>query len=763
MLVTEDRVKETTATTGTGTLVLAGAASGFVAFSSVMADGDLCHYVIDGGAEWETGIGQYRAGSPSGSTLVRTTVIRSSNSNAAVAFSAGSKTVFIAQLATHDKPKVRILFLGGSGGAQQEMVGPTYPEHMRVQLEAAGLEDVRIKNLAYNGSTFYEAVNTAVNGAHTQVVEGIAWNPDIIIFSFGHNDTIGNQDGRTLAQVKADADAFISALHTALPHALLIYISEASFDKTNFPAPNTSLKNKGVVPYDMELPATGSILDGCYGSEMLETELGATKKQHYQDWIDLDTYVKANVSLTGFVVGRFWMAARLGLLTPDNGHFNYMGHLFAAAGIVKDLKAMAAFTQFFPRMSTQTVTGWQDPDVMFAFYLTASGTGYVRNGASGIENGGFTSEGPNTFLGASRMIRPGEWYLPYKTQFTLFPYTGGTLHASPDFNSLLVNTMRQGPPGATVYTSINGGAWVANSTPSDSLGNFQEFAWSYTFGLPAGVYTLRFKCGIEIYGPFSLTIAVGGRQYINQGPDVASAADLVLGQGNYFNVTGTTNIQGIDATGWVNGGLLQSGRLILQFAGALTLKNMILQSPSADPYYPMQLAGNVDFALTAGTVVVFVFDINSLVWREVSRSGVIPTVPTNAVQADQETATSTTKYVTPGSQQSHPSAAKCWAKASVASGTPTMNVNFNMTSITDTGTGLITFTIGTDFSSANWAAAITIERASTALTVANIRDGNVRNAGQAAGTILIECWDDTATTHLQVDPAAWHIVGYGDQ
>jgi hypothetical protein len=84
-----DRVKETTTTTGTGAITLAGAASGFRAFSAVMAAADTCFYTIAGGAEWETGLGTFST------TLARTTVLSSSNAGAAVTFSAGAKDVFI--------------------------------------------------------------------------------------------------------------------------------------------------------------------------------------------------------------------------------------------------------------------------------------------------------------------------------------------------------------------------------------------------------------------------------------------------------------------------------------------------------------------------------------------------------------------------------------------------------------------------------------------------------------------------------------------
>ena len=88
-----DRVKETTTTTGTGDITLAGAVNQFVSFSSRYAVGDLFRYAIVGqtGTEWEGGEG----------TLLTTTTFRrlrifvSSNADAAVNFSAGTKDVFV--------------------------------------------------------------------------------------------------------------------------------------------------------------------------------------------------------------------------------------------------------------------------------------------------------------------------------------------------------------------------------------------------------------------------------------------------------------------------------------------------------------------------------------------------------------------------------------------------------------------------------------------------------------------------------------------
>ena len=93
-LVINDRVKETSTTTGTGTFSLDGATTGFETFVSGVGTGNTTYYsiVLDGTNEFEVGVGTVTDATPD--TLSRDTVISSSNSDSKVDFSSGSKTVF---------------------------------------------------------------------------------------------------------------------------------------------------------------------------------------------------------------------------------------------------------------------------------------------------------------------------------------------------------------------------------------------------------------------------------------------------------------------------------------------------------------------------------------------------------------------------------------------------------------------------------------------------------------------------------------------
>lgn len=134
--ITADRVLETSTTTGTGAFTLAGAVTGFRAFSAVCSTNDTVPYFIeavDGSGvptgDWETGFGTYSGAN----TLTRTTVVASSNSDSAVNFSAGTKRVGLGLLGsvktdiqtftasgTWTKPAwattVEVILIGGGGG-----------------------------------------------------------------------------------------------------------------------------------------------------------------------------------------------------------------------------------------------------------------------------------------------------------------------------------------------------------------------------------------------------------------------------------------------------------------------------------------------------------------------------------------------------------------------------------------------------------------------------------------------------------------------
>lgn len=119
-----------------------------------------------------------------------------------------------------------------------------------------------------------------------------------------------------------------------------------------------------------------------------------------------------------------------------------------------------------------------------------------------------------------------------------------------------------------------------------------------------------------------------------------------------------------------------------------------------------------------------------------------------ATQADQETGTANDRFVTPGRQHNHPSAAKGWVKVGV---TGNIQVSYNVTSVTDVGTGLATINWGTDFSSSDFVIA------------PFAGGGNLRIINETAGSAGTSVLESYTTGLALADPVVWLVTAFGDQ
>ena len=124
-LVINDRVKETSTTTGTGTLDLAGAVTGFVTFVAGIGDTNTTYYAIfeQGTDRWEVGLGTVTDAATD--TLARTTVLNNSSGNTSKITFAGTLDVFCTL------PASKAVYLDASGGgvgALAAVVDDTTPQ-----------------------------------------------------------------------------------------------------------------------------------------------------------------------------------------------------------------------------------------------------------------------------------------------------------------------------------------------------------------------------------------------------------------------------------------------------------------------------------------------------------------------------------------------------------------------------------------------------------------------------------------------------------
>jgi hypothetical protein len=187
-LVLKDRVQETTTTTGTGTLTLGGAVTGYQSFSAI-GNSNTTYYTIyaPGGTEWEVGIGTYTA---SGTTLSRTTVLASSNSGSLVSFSAGTKNVWC------DYPAGKAVYYDLNGNLSTNSISEGF------------------SNVAATGTTTTLTVASVPNyvvtgsGGQTYQLPDATTLPSGVNYTFNNNQSSGtivvkNNSSTTIATIQA--------------------------------------------------------------------------------------------------------------------------------------------------------------------------------------------------------------------------------------------------------------------------------------------------------------------------------------------------------------------------------------------------------------------------------------------------------------------------------------------------------------------------------------------------------------------------------
>lgn len=301
--------------------------------------------------------------------------------------------------------------------------------------------------------------------------------------------------------------------------------------------------------------------------------------------------------------------------------------------------------------------------------------------------------------------------------------------------------------GLASYAAGQGGMFKASFTNTGSATLNVDSIGAKTFNKPDAVSALTTLAAGDIVsgGIYAWAYQAGDDKIILLNPSTATLdADLVA-------------IAAIAGT---------AGMLAKTAANTWALRTMTATAPvvvangdgaAGAPALSLDITGlSADASPDSAADYVMTYDASATANKKVLLSNLVPVATlTAAAQSDQETATSTSTYVSPGRQQFHPSAPKCWAYVTVSGGTPTLAANYNITSITDTAVGRLTITIATDFSSANWAASVAIGNTTTV----GVDGFGVKT--QAAGSVVLYALD--AGGGGDQDPDSWHFVGLGDQ
>lgn len=180
------RVRETTTTTGTGAYTLAGAVAGHRAFnaSGCYANGDSFFALIVAGSEWELIKGTWNTGG----TVSRTQVYKSTNSNNAVNWGAGTKEIFVCPPAPSDLDAAGRALLnqamesGGGGGYKDLRIDAT----TTIAVTATRFPLETTDNAVYMARDVNATCNQASSGANgldTGTVSGTNWYYVWIIYN----------------------------------------------------------------------------------------------------------------------------------------------------------------------------------------------------------------------------------------------------------------------------------------------------------------------------------------------------------------------------------------------------------------------------------------------------------------------------------------------------------------------------------------------------------------------------------------------------
>ena len=191
-LTISDRIKETTTTTGTGTYNLGGAVTGFETFTANLSNSDTTYYCCTDNTDFEVGLGTFAS---SGTTLARTTILASSNSNNAVSWSSGTRTIFCTL------PSAKTIVLDASGNASVGGTITATGTSVFTNLDISGDVDVdgtleadavTVNGTALNTVIAGVTVTNATNSAHVSVADNESTNEENLIPFIEDTSATGN-------------------------------------------------------------------------------------------------------------------------------------------------------------------------------------------------------------------------------------------------------------------------------------------------------------------------------------------------------------------------------------------------------------------------------------------------------------------------------------------------------------------------------------------------------------------------------------------
>ena len=518
-LVFKDRVQETSSTTGTGTLTLGGAVSGYQTFSSAIGNTNTTYYAIVNDSEWEVGLGTVSAGQ-----LSRDTVLESSNANNLVNFSAGTKYVFCTYAA--DKTVIQDASNKVSGYAiENSTIGATTPStgnftSVTTPSVTASAGDLNLTPIG--GGQLY--LNQAQTGAFGTVIAKDVGNPAssarLFFDSSAGVSSIRNNNGNELRFATAATIGSSSGTTQALiAHTAsavnFVQVTGAATGVGNFPTISSQGSDANV---NLRLSAKGSA--------SIDFQIGGTTRSSIDNSGTFRAGIAAN-GTAGFQV------------SVTGSQVNFFSTTGTVTGLVPSLSATGT-----------------DTNISMAFQPKGTGAIDLAAGSSGvnISNGGTVTAITRTAAGSAYTTPP--------TVAISAPTTAGGVQATASANMFFTTaTIVSGGTGYTVgdVLTFSGGTFVAAAQVT--VATVSSGVITSVTGTTSGLYSVTPANPVSVtggsgtgatftvnYAVNTFTITNAGSGYIEQ-PTVTFSGGGGSGAAAYASVGSPAVFKGLAGSG----------------------------------------------------------------------------------------------------------------------------------------------------------------------------------------------------------------------
>ncbi|MCU7935891.1 MAG: SGNH/GDSL hydrolase family protein [Candidatus Thiodiazotropha sp. (ex Dulcina madagascariensis)] len=376
--------------------------------------------------------------------------------------------------------------------------------------DAEGI-DVDIFHTGTGGLTYYRAMNMVdpeIGQTYVQLTNSL--NLDIIIVELGLNDAMQNGDGRTQAQVIADAQAVYAALRAGSPDAVIIYSRLVPYDEDQHGAKAvTAIKKKYCVPY-MHSTSTMPGESGLYTSEEAELEkiIDPVMQGRLTDWRVLDATCQGFADVV--VHSNYFKPARLGLVSYDRLHGTSLGYFFILSEMWKAFKTDTALRTQIPELTKIRYLGdftdlsitWESavkPDVV--------GDGYVidPDWVDGFEYPMWLNVRDHSKIASY----PEYWSNQQRPSISI---SDRVVRANGEAFAVMITNAWPDQPVSTKIWAVGSAepSTFAVYTPAKYTSGTGDLIEAYipsSADKPSGDYLIKYKIGNDVFGPFPVAIS----------------------------------------------------------------------------------------------------------------------------------------------------------------------------------------------------------------------------------------------------------------